>query len=66
MTGIKCLDNYRRFKEMILKGETGSACYFSSRLKISTRTFFRLIHYLNDIDGLKINYNKANDIYYLE
>lgn len=66
MNDIKCFKNYKELKEMLRNGEKGNACYFSSKLNISTRTFFRLIKYLDEIEGIKARYNKAEDVYYLE
>lgn len=66
MNDIKCLENFKRLKEMLLKGEKGNARYFSSKLNISTRTFFRLIKYLDEIEEIKTKYNKTSDTYYIE
>lgn len=66
MSDIKCLENFERLKEMLLKGEKGNGYYFSSRLNISTRTFFRLLKYLYKIDGIKVKYDKTGDTYNLE
>ncbi len=63
---IKCIETYNRLKEMLIKGEKGSACYFSAKLNISRRTFFRHKKYMESMDGLNIRYNKAIGMYYLE
>lgn len=66
MGDIKCLENYKRLKELLSEGEKGNAGYFSARLNISTRTFFRLIKYLHEIEGVQVFYDKNKNIYYLE
>lgn len=66
MNDIKCLENFKRLKEMLLNGEKGNTGYFSSKLNNSTRTFFRLIKYMDEIEGIKVRYNKTSDTYYLE
>ena len=66
MSEIKCLDNYHQLPEMFLKGEKGNGEYFSNRLGISTRTFQRLLKYLDKIDNLKVYYDKYADSYRLE
>jgi hypothetical protein len=66
MPEIKCLENYNLLKELLLKGERGSACYFSAKLNISRRTFFRHKKCMERMEGLIIRYNKAGDSYYLE
>jgi hypothetical protein len=66
MSSIKCLENYNLLKELLLKGERGSACFFAARLSVSTRTFFRYKWYMEKVEGLIIRYNKAIDEYYLE
>jgi len=63
---IKCLETYNRLKEMLINGEKGSACYFSAKLNISKRTFFRHKKHMERMEGLIIRYNKADDSYYLE
>jgi hypothetical protein len=65
MNEIKCLDNYCRLREMFLRGETGDIDYFTNRLGIKKRTFYRLIKYLEIIDGIKVLYNKRLQIYYI-
>ncbi len=66
MGDIKCLENYKRLKEMFSNGEKGDAIHFSNRLGISTRTFFRLLKYLHEIDDIKATYNKNTNTYYVE
>lgn len=65
MNEIKCLDNYSLLREMFLKGEKGDVEYFVSRLQISPRTFYRLIKYLDKVDGIKIEYNRFSKAYCL-
>ena len=65
MNGIKCLDNYHQLREMFLKGEKGNLKYFTNRLGISARTFYRLISYLDKMDDIKVRYDKSMDLYYL-
>jgi hypothetical protein len=50
---------------MFLRGETGDIDYFTNRLGIKKRTFYRLIKYLEIIDGIKVLYNKKLQIYYI-
>lgn len=50
---------------MFLRGETGDIDYFTNRLGIKKRTFYRLIKYLEIIDGIKVLYNKRLQIYYI-
>lgn len=66
MGDIKCLENYKRLKEMLLNGENGDASYFSNKQNVSTRTFFRLLKYLHEIEGMQVVYNKTKNTYYLE
>nr|WP_319570031.1 helix-turn-helix domain-containing protein [uncultured Draconibacterium sp.] len=66
MSEIKCFENYKRLKEMLIKGEKGNADYFSKKLGISNRTFYRLIKYLKDIEQLKIKLNTVTNCYYLD
>jgi hypothetical protein len=66
MHEIKCLENYKHLREMFSKGEKGNARYFSEKVGISTRSFFRLISYLREIDNMEICYDKENKTYYLE
>ncbi len=65
MGDIKCLENYKRLKEMLANREKGNAKYFSRKLNISTRTFYRLVKYYYEIEGVQIKYNKNQDFYYL-
>ena len=66
MGNIKCLENYNGLRKMLFHGEKGNAGYFSTKLNISTRTFFRLIKYLYEIEGIRVIYNRNKNIYYLE
>ena len=66
MDELLCLNKLTRLKEMLSHGEKGNAAYFSSRLQISNRTFFRLKAHLEKIYGLKVKYNKIQDTYYIE
>jgi hypothetical protein len=66
MENIKCLDNYKWLKEMLLKGYRGDADFFSKKLNISRRTFFRLLFYLKEIDNLEVVFNKKSKVYYLK
>ncbi len=63
MSKIKCIENYKELKEMLLKGEKGNAEYFAGKLNISIRSFYRLVKYLKDIDGLDIKFEKRSGIY---
>ena len=63
MCEIKCLENYKNLKIMLEHGEKGDADYFSKRLGISKRSFFRLLKYLQEIDNMDVNYNKCTGIY---
>ncbi len=66
MNEIKCIENLKWLKEMLLKGEKGDAGYFSSKLNVSERTFYRLMNYLENMNELKIRFDKTNRTYYLE
>ncbi|MFW6275165.1 MAG: hypothetical protein ACOC2M_00865 [bacterium] len=66
MNQIKCFQNLDRLNEMLLKGEKGDAAYFSAKLDISERSFYRLLNYLKNANGLNIRFNKARKTYYLE
>ena len=66
MNQIKCFQNLDRLNEMLLKGEKGDAAYFSAKLDISERSFYRLLNYLKNINGLNIRFDKARRAYYLE
>ncbi len=66
MSEIKCLENYKRLREMLLNGYKGDADFFSKRLNISKRSFFRLVKYLKEIENLSIQFNKNTETYYLE
>ena len=66
MSEIKCLENYKRLKEMLTKGEKGDANYFATKLGVSDRTFYRLINYLKEIEQLNIKLNKSTRGYYIE
>ena len=63
MSKIKCIENYKELREMLLKGEKGNAKYFSHRLNISNRTFRRLIKYLREIEKINVKYNKTTKNY---
>ena len=64
MEEIKCLENYKRLREMLLAIEKGYACYFSSKLHVSTWTFYRLIAYLKEIENLDVKYDSYSCAYY--
>lgn len=66
MSEINCIENLKRLNEMLSKGEKGDAAYFSKKLGISRSTFFRLLKYLEDLYGYKINYSNIRKTYYLE
>jgi hypothetical protein len=66
MSEIRCFEKYKRLREMLTKGVKGDANYFSEKLNISNRTFYRLIKYLKEIDQLNIQFNKNKGTYYLE
>ncbi len=66
MDNIKCLENYCRLKEMFEKGYKGNPDYFAEKLNISRRTFFRLLKHVKETDGLKIDFDKSNQVYYLK
>ena len=66
MTEIKCIDNLIRLKEMLSKGEKDDAAYFSAKLDISERTFYRLLNCLKNDDGLIISFDRIAKSYYLE
>ena len=66
MNDIRCIDNMRRLKKMLYAGGKGDAIYFSEKLGVSRRSFFRLLKSLEEVNGLKINYNKVKNTYYLE
>jgi len=63
MSKIKCIENYKELKEMLLKGEKGNAEYFSGKLNISSRSFYRLVKYLKDIEVLDITFEKSSGKY---
>jgi hypothetical protein len=66
MSEIQCLEKYKRLREMLIRGVKGNANYFSDRLDISKRTFYRLIKYLKEIEQLNIRFDRHTDEYYLE
>ena len=66
MDELLCLNKLTRLKEMLSNGEKGNATYFSSRLNVSTRTFFRMKNHLCKIYGIRLKFNKLQDAYYLE
>mgnify|MGYP006294914855 CR=1 FL=1 len=66
MNQIKCFQNLDRLNEMLLKGEKGDAAYFSAKLDISERSFYRLLNYLKNVNGLNVRFDKARRTYYLE
>jgi len=66
MSEIKCLENYKRLKEMLQNGESGDAEYFSQKIGISTRSFFRLLNYLDKLNNMKPKFNKTSRRYYLD
>ena len=66
MSEIKCLDNYYELREMFLKGEKGNMDFFTKRIGIQPRTFYRLLKYLEKIDGINIQYNKFSDVYQIK
>ena len=66
MTKIRCIENMNRLKEMLLSGEKGDADYFSARLGISRRTFYRLLKYIEKSNDIKVGYNRTRKTYYLE
>ncbi|MFW5804307.1 MAG: hypothetical protein ACOCWG_03640 [bacterium] len=66
MNQIKCFHNLDRLNEMLLKGEKGDAVYFSEKLDISERSFYRLLNYLKNVNGLNVRFDKARSTYYLE
>ncbi len=66
MNKIRCLENYKRLKEMFKMGDRGDANYFSEKLGISNRTFYRLVKYLKEIEQLNIKYSTQTNWYYLE
>jgi hypothetical protein len=66
MTGIKCIENMQRLKELLLKGEKGDAAYFSAKLDVDERSFYRLKNYLEFTNGLKIKFDRTKKTYYLE
>ncbi len=66
MNQIKCFQNLDCLNEMLLKGEKGDAAYFSAKLDISERSFYRLLNYLKNINGLNIRFDKGRRTYYLE
>lgn len=65
MSEIKCLDNYHQLRELFREGKTGDINYYINRIGINKRTFYRLIKYLEIIDGIKVEYNKRKRIYYV-
>jgi hypothetical protein len=58
MSEIKCLENYHQLKKMFRKGEGGDINYYINRVGINERTFYRLLKYLEIIDGIKVECNK--------
>lgn len=63
MSKIKCLDNYHELREMFIRGERGNKNFFTRRLGIKPRTFYRLLNYLEKMDGMIIKYDKFSDTY---
>ncbi len=63
MSKIKCHENYKVLREMLLNGEKGDAEYFSNKLGISSRSFYRLIKYLKDIENMEVSFDKYNGVY---
>lgn len=66
MSKIKVLDNYHLIREMFRKGENGDINFYTKRVGINERTFYRLLKYLEIIDGIKVEYNKRQRIYYMK
>ncbi len=66
MNQIKCFQNLDRLTAMLVKGEKGDAAYFSAKLDISERSFYRLINHLKNVNGLNIRFDKASRTYCLE
>ncbi len=56
----------QRLKELMLKGEKGDAAYFSVKLDVDERTFYRLKKYLEFTNGLSIKFDRTKKTYYLE
>ena len=48
---------------MLEKGVKGDAQYLSQQLNISTRTLYRLLTYIEEIEKVSIEYNNAQKYY---
>ena len=66
MSEIRCLENYKKLKLMLMNGKKGDADYFSEQLQISKRSFHRLIKYINEIEPMCVKFCKLNNHYYLD
>ena len=66
MSQIKCILNYIELRSLFKKGVTGDALFFTSKLKISKRTFFRLKLLLEEHEKMEIVYSRDINKYYLK
>jgi hypothetical protein len=66
MTQIKCIENFLELRHLFRKGVTGDINFFTDRLTISNRTFFRLIDLLKKHEGMDIIYSRSTNRYYIK